>query len=60
MQLTEKDFAELSEKLDEVIRISHGGILGNARASLAEINGVVRKAKEVLYRSKIDNGPEAA
>lgn len=60
MQLTEKDFAELSEKLDEVIRISHGGILCNARASLAEINGVARKAKEVLYRSKIDNGPEAA
>ena len=60
MILTEEQYGTVSDRIDEIIKLSISGILGNARASLAEINGVARKAKEVLYRSKIDNGSEAA
>ena len=61
MQLTEKDFADLSEKLDEVIRISHGGILGNARANLLDIKNAAKEAKDALFEAIIGNdGGDAA
>ena len=61
LKLDNKDFGTVSEKLDEIIRIAHCGILGNARANLAEIKLVAKQAKDILYNATIGNdGPDAA
>lgn len=60
LKLDNKDFGTVSEKLDEIIRIAHCGILGNARVNLAEIKVVAQQAKDALYNATINNGGDAA
>ena len=60
LKLDNKDFGTVSEKLDEIIRIAHCGILGNERANLAEIKVVAQQAKDALYNATINNGGDAA
>ena len=59
--LTEVQFTELNEKLDEIKRLAVSGILGNARVSLADIKNVSDQAKDILLEATIENdGPDAA
>lgn len=60
MLLTNQDFGELSEKLDEIGRLANNGILGNARAKLADIKCLVQQSKDVLLNAIVENGPDAA
>ncbi len=61
LKLDNKDFGTVSEKLDEIIRIAHCGILGNARANLVDIKSAAKEAKDALFEATIGNdGPGAA
>ncbi len=60
MILSNQDYAEISEKLDEIWKDANNGILGNARAKLIDIKCLVQQAKDVLLNAIIENGPDAA
>ena len=61
MILTEEQFGTVSDRIDEIIKLSISGILGNARANLLDIKNAAKEAKDALFEEIVgNNGPEAA
>ena len=61
MILTEEQFGTVSDRIDEIIKLSISGILGNARANLLDIKNAAKEAKDALFEAIVgNNGPEAA
>ncbi|MBP5748502.1 MAG: hypothetical protein J6W63_09095 [Treponema sp.] len=61
MILTEEQFGTVSDRIDEIIKLSISGILGNSRASLVDIKNAAKEAKDALFEAIIGNdGGDAA
>lgn len=58
--LTKEQAEKAAEKLDNILRLSVKGRLGNARASLLDIGEEAKDVKMTLFGQGTDDGPEAA
>lgn len=61
MILTEEQFGVISDRLDEIVKLSISGLLGNSRVSLVDIKNAASEAKNALFEATIgSDGPDAA